>query len=114
MPGPKTYSKAILNFNAVPAGNVIPQVNIGFQVKDNFNDTTLAYDSITEYSYYFPIANTTLSLTTDIDSGTTKLLEVNCGDIQLSFADGEYYDIANGGPLNIGGVYAAISVITQS
>ena len=68
MPNPKTYSKGILNLNAVPAGNVIPQVNISFQIKDNYNDTTFTYDSITEYSYYLPISITSLSLTTDLDS----------------------------------------------
>jgi len=114
MPNPKTYSKGILNLNAVPAGNVIPQVNISFQIKDNFNDTTLTYDSITEYSYYLPISITSLSLTTDLDSGIGRLFEINCGDIQLSFAYGEYYDIANSQPLNIADVYSLVSVITQA
>ena len=114
MPNPKTYSKGILNFNAAPAGNFIPQVNISFEVKDNFNDTTLTYDSITQYSYYFPIAITSLSLLVDIDSGITKLFEINCGDVQLSFAAGEYYDIANAQPLEIGAIYGAVVSVTQA
>lgn len=114
MPGPKTYSKGILNFNAAPAGNFIPQINISFEVKDNFNDTTLTYDSLTSYSYFFPISNTSLSITTDLDNGLTRLLEVNCGDVQLSFAYGEYYDIANSSPLDIGAVYGAVAAVLQA
>ena len=111
MPGPKTYAKSISNFNATAIGTTIPQINIAFEVKENFNDTTLAYDSYNSYSYYLPIDKVSMTLLTDMEVGLTRLLEVNCGDLQISFAYGEYYDEANSTTLDIGGVYSLISAI---
>lgn len=110
MPAGQVYAKAIMNFNASAIGGTTPYINISFEVKENYNDTT-AYDSFYLYSYFLPIAETSMNLVLNQDSGYAELFEVTSGKIQISFANNEYFDINNNQFLNPADVYAAVNSV---
>ena len=61
MPGEQIYAKAIENVSITAVGTTIPYINITFDVKENWNNSTGAYDSYYQYSYDLPIAETSMT-----------------------------------------------------
>jgi len=105
MPASITYAKGIQNFAATVANGFL---NFTYEVVDNYNTDTSTGDSITAYSYYLPADAVSLTIILNQDSGSGEIFELSHQNIQLSFAAGEYYDIANGVLLDPNAVYGLV------
>jgi hypothetical protein len=110
MPAPQFYAKGIENVSITAVGTTIPYINIAFDVKENYNNTG-AYDSYYQYSYYLPIAETSMTLVSNLGDSYTDLFEVTSGKIQISFANGEYHDITNDVPLDVAAIYGMVQSV---
>ena len=99
----QTYPKAVQNFNAVVLNGFL---NLIYEQVENYNTDTSTGTNINQYSYYFPI--TTISLKLIKVEAINSLFEISCQNEQLSFAEGEYFDITNGILLDPGAVYSLI------
>ena len=110
------FAKGILNINASVGLNVddFNMLNFSYEVKDNYDDQTGAFNSWTSYSYYIPVSEITLNLVANLGAEQTDYFEITWGKNQLSFANGEYYNIADNVPLDIGGVYSLIIQLIQA
>ena len=106
MPAGTVYAKGIQNFAASVVNGYL---NFAFEVVDNYSDQTSTGDSITQYSYYFPETLISLKLALNLNAGYGELFEISCQNTELSFAQGEYYDIANGVLLDPNAVYGLVS-----
>lgn len=105
MPASQTYAKGIQN----PAASVVNGfLNFSYEVVDNYNTVTSTGDSTTAYSYYFPADAVSLTLLINQDSSLGELFELSYQNVQLSFTQGEYFDISNGVLLDPGAVYSLI------
>lgn len=107
------YAKGIMNIQAsvlldVDGNNVL---NFAYEVKDNYDDQTGAFDSYNLYSYFIPVSEITLNLVVNLDSSQTDYFEMSWSRNQLAFAVGEYFDIDNNLSLNVANVYSGISAI---
>jgi hypothetical protein len=107
------YAKAIINFQAsvgldVDGNNVL---NFTYEVKDNYDDDSGAFDSYNQYSYYIPVSEITLNLVANLDAEQTDYFEMSWSKNQLAFAVGEYYSIDANATLNVANVYSLISSI---
>lgn len=106
MPATTVYAKGIQNFAATVSNGYL---NFTYEVIDNYSDQTSSGDSTTLYSYYFATNAVSLKLITNLSEGSNILFELSCQNEQISFASGEYYDIANGITLEVGAVYSLIA-----
>lgn len=105
MPNSITYAKAVSNFNCS-----IINTNywlLSFDVYDNYNTGTGNYEARNEYSYFLSSIGTTLLLNSG--GGINKQFVINCYNQQIAFNDQEYFDIANGVMLDVGGVYQLVT-----
>ena len=107
------FAKGIMNIQAlvgldVDGNNVL---NFGYEVKDNYDNDSGAFDSYNLYSYFIPVSEITLNLVINLDASQTDYFEMSWSKNQLAFAVGEYYDIDNNVPLNVAGIYSGISAI---
>lgn len=104
------YPKAIYNFQVsltldVDGNNVL---NFAYDIKDNYDSDTGAFDSHNLYSYYIPVSAITLKVVLNQDASTTDYFEINWGKNQLAFAVGEYFSIDANATLEVANVYALI------
>jgi hypothetical protein len=107
------FAKGIMNIQAsvaldVDGNNVL---NFAFEVKDNFDDQTGAFDSYNLYSYFIPVSEITLQLVQNLDAAQADYFEMSWSKNQLAFPVGEYYNIDGNAPLNVADIYAGISAI---
>ena len=107
------YAKAIINFQAsvgldVDGNNVL---NFAYEIKDNYNDSTAAFDSYNQYSYFIPVSEITLSLVINQDSSQTDYFEMSWSKNQLAFPAAEFYSIDSSTLLNVANVYSLIASI---
>ena len=107
------FAKGIINIQAsvaldVDGNNVF---NFAFEVKDNYDDETGAFDSYNLYSYFIPVSEITLQVVQNLEAEQTDYFEMSWSKNQLAFAVGEYYNIDGNAPLNVAGIYAGISAI---
>tara|TARA_R110000868_G_scaffold405018_1_gene683903 strand:- start:45 stop:383 length:339 start_codon:yes stop_codon:yes gene_type:complete len=105
------YAKAITNFQTsvgldVDGNNVL---NFAYEVKDNFDEDSGAFDSYNSYSYFIPVSDITLTIVTDLDSLNNSYFEISWGKNQIAFPVGEYYSIDTNTVLNPALVYGLIS-----
>lgn len=105
------YAKAITNFQAsvgldVDGNNVL---NFAYEIKDNYDSSTVTFDSYNQYSYFIPVSEITLNLVINLDASQTDYFEISWGKNQIAFAVGEYYSIDLGNVLNVANVYALIT-----
>ena len=105
MPATTVYAKGAQDFAATVANGFL---NFSYLVVDNYSDQTSSGDSTTAYSYFFPADAVSLKLIINTVSGSSELFELSYQNVQISFSAGEYYDIANGATLDVGGVYSLI------
>lgn len=104
------YAKGIMNFQAsvaldVDGNNVL---NFAYEVKDNYDDDSGAFDSWNSYSYYIPVSDITLMIVLNQDTGQTDYFEITWGKNQLAFPVGKYYSIDTNTVLNSALVYGLI------
>jgi len=105
MPATTVYAKGAQNFAASVSNGYL---NFTYEVIDNYSDQTSSGDSTTAYSYYLPADAVSLIVINNQISGFAELFELSYQNVQISFRAGEYYDIANGIPLQVGAVYSLI------
>jgi hypothetical protein len=84
-------AKVIIDINGVlktdlDGNNVI---NFYYEVKENYNTETLAFDSYYQYSYFIPVKDISQSLDTNLE-GNLEHYEISYGTNQLAFSYGDY------------------------
>mgnify|MGYP001581216364 CR=1 FL=1 len=105
------YAKGIRNVQAsvgldVDGNNVL---NFSYEVQENYDSDSGAFNSMNQYSYYIPVSKITLKLVENLYAGQTDYFEIHWGQNQIAFGQGEYYSIDLGQLLNPAEVYALIS-----
>lgn len=105
MPASIIYAKGAQNFAATVVNGFL---NFYFEVVDNYNTDTSTGDSTTVYSYYFPADTVSLILVLNQTTGLGDLFELSYQNQQVSFKQGEYFDINNGILLDPNAVYGFV------
>jgi len=105
-------AKGILNVNLTTItdldGNNV--LNFSYEIKDNYNNSTGAFNSHYAYSYFIPVKDISINIAVNF-AGSTESVEINYGKNQILFTEGEYYDIDSSQTLNVGNIYSAITSI---
>jgi hypothetical protein len=105
-------AKGILNINATAGtdldGNNV--LNFSYEVKDNYDNDEGTFDSHYAYSYFIPVKDISINIAVNF-AGNTESVEINFGKNQITFTEGEYYDIDSSQTLNVGNIYGGITAV---